>query len=335
MEFVNATPFPARFLAGSTGDREMVGVATCKVTYRVADDGGLVPAEPEAAWPVFEKPHAFEGVSFVSELDYRKQGVDVLVFGSVVAPGGEPTQEATVAIESGRLRFRLRAVGDRRWERSFTGRLRPSPPEPFVEMPFANDRAFGGVALYRGEPMPHALNPEGRGFYVDKAHARGGPLPNLERIEAPIGHWRDWPRPACPFRPSGVVAYEAGEDVLDFAMRAAHLVLSPAVEDLVARPEDLGDRLVLSGFSAQGPIALPLPPLRGPALRACVGPARSRFAAALSALVVLLAERAVVATYVARFRFLFRALEKRSAELVWPGPHAVPPLAEGGHHGRA
>ena len=78
MEFINHTPYPAKFLTGSTGEQEILGIVACKVTYLLEGDR-LVPVTGEDAWPVFDKPYEFEGIPLSPETEFRKKGVDILV----------------------------------------------------------------------------------------------------------------------------------------------------------------------------------------------------------------------------------------------------------------
>src|SRR5215470_12420689 len=97
---------------------------------------------------------------------------------STSSSSGKPTRRTTVKVESGRISHHVAVFGDRVWRKSPKG-LIPSEPEPFVEMPLANDRAFGGKVLLEGLEIPHPHNPAGRGFYLSEGEAEGKPLPNL------------------------------------------------------------------------------------------------------------------------------------------------------------
>lgn len=334
MEFTNLTGFPARYQAGATTDTEMLGIIASKVTFAL-EDSGLVPvSDEEQAWPVFEKPFVFRGVGLAQELEFRQRGVDVLVFGNAVAPGGRPVREMDVSIRSGQLAYTVRVLGERFWRKAWRG-LTPTEPEPFTEMPLTNDRAYGGAASFEGNEFQHAVNPEGRGFYMDKADAEGGPLPNLERPGQLIEEWTDNPRPACLYKPSGGSmdpAAVAGDpfEILPDILRDG---FNQTVPELVVELEGLGDRLELEGFDPRGLLDLPLPALRGPTAHVSVGELRSRFPSTLSRLIVLVPERVLIATYLCLFRYLFRPEEKRSVELRWPEEPAQTPAAAGGHGG--
>jgi hypothetical protein len=77
--------------------------------------------------------------------------------------------------------------GDRRWERGD----KPSAPEPFVRMPLAWDRAFGGP---RFEANPVGI---GHADALRRARREPVPLPNLEDPERLLRVPAQTPAPAC------------------------------------------------------------------------------------------------------------------------------------------
>ena len=89
MEFLNSTAFPSKLIAGSTSDREMLYSVACKVTYLLENDV-LVPVGSDQAWPIFEKRFVLDGVFLGADVEFRRSGIDILVFGDATAPGGEP-----------------------------------------------------------------------------------------------------------------------------------------------------------------------------------------------------------------------------------------------------
>lgn len=317
MEFANLTGCPANFQVGSTGDLEMVGIAVCKATWKI-EAGRLVPAGEEERWPLFDKPYEIGGVTFTAELDYRKQGTDLVVLGTIRAPGGRPATQLELGLRCGRVALRTFVFGDRRWEKSW-GKLKMTPPQPFTEMPLANERAFGGTGVFEGQALPHAVNPHGRGFCVDKESAEGQLLPNLERPDQLIRGWEDNPVPACWHRPQGPMEVAMAGEPETISERVTQSMFNQAVPELIAPAGHLGDRVLLSGFSEEGPVELPLPPLSGPSARVQIGDRKSVIPSRLSTVVLLPDSRAVVGTYMCLFRYLFQPQEARSAALVWPG----------------
>jgi len=335
MDFTNRTPFPAKLLTGSTGEREILAIVACKVTYRLEQER-LVPVTGDDAWPVFDKPYEFEKVSLAPDLEFRKRGIDILVFGKVIAPQGKAVRSMRVAVECGQIRHQVAVFGDRVWRKAML-RFVPSEPEPFLEMPLTNDRAFGGKAKMYGAEVAHPINPDGRGFLFEKEEVEGTPLPNIEDPDALIKTWQDKPRPACFFKPLGILEKKnlPEEHPERVPFRVMPTLFNQAVPELVAQPEDLGDSLRLIGFAPDGDIVFPMPSVKGPSVHARVGDLQSRFPATLSTLLVLAPERVLVASYLALFRYLMRPMEKRQAELKWPeDAQAEKVVARGVAHGR-
>ena len=85
MQFINSTDLPGKSLVASTTDREQLAMVACKVTYLLNGEGGLDPLQPHEMWPIYAEPSIFNGVNLLPELEYRKKGVDILVFGEAVA----------------------------------------------------------------------------------------------------------------------------------------------------------------------------------------------------------------------------------------------------------
>jgi len=319
MKFTNSTPYPARLATGSSGQKEIIGIAVCKVTY-LAQDGILLPIIGEGAWPVFDKPYVFEGIPLSPETDFRKKGTDLLIFGSAVAPGNTPVASMQVSVACGEINQRTTVFGDRVWETGPDG-FRPTPPEPFVSMPLTNNRTFGGSAKLQNTEVVHAINPEGRGFLLEKNRVEGTPLPNIEDPDHLITRWEDTPRPACWFKPAGFIqaknAPEISPETLPLTMMQS--LFNQSVPELITAPEKLGKTLRLSGFSKDGDITFPMPEIGGPIVDVRVGKAEEHFPTTLSTLIVLPREKVMIATYTALFRYLMRSFEKRSARLHWPG----------------
>jgi hypothetical protein len=317
MEFENRTPLPARALTGSTGDRETVGIVVCKVTFRVAA-GRLERVDGEDAWPIFEQPFLFRGRSFQPELDFRKRGVDLLVFSEATAPEGRPVTYLRSGVVCGDRAVWLEVLGDRVWEPE-RNRLVPSPPQPFLTMPLTNDRAYGGVASYAGEELPHPVNPDGRGFVMDPEAGAGTPLPNLERPGQLLTGWTDRPEPVSLTRPLGLPAsFMAALGSMDAGARARAMLdvmFQEAVPEFVFPEGALPDRVRLLAASPAGDVELPLPPNTGPPVTVRIGRRAAHFPTRLSTVVVLGPERVVVATYRALFRYLVQPEELRAAVL--------------------
>ena len=317
MDFINRTPYPAKLLTGSSGNKEIIGIAVCKVTYQVKKSS-LVPVTNEDAWPIFDKPYVFEGIQLAPETDFRKKGTDILVFGKAVAPDRSPVSSLRIAVECGEIRYETIVFGNRVW-RLAEDALKPSEPEPFLTLPLTNDFVFGGSAKLQDAEVVHSVNPQGCGFLLEKDAAEGTPLPNIEDPEALIVNWQDTPRPACWFKPAGILRPKGAEDLSpeDLPLAIMQSMFNQAIPELIAEPEKMGDTLKLTGFSKGGDLLFPIPDIRGPVADVQVGEIKSRFPTTLSTLIALPVEKILVATYTTLFRYLMRPSEKRATVLSW------------------
>lgn len=104
-----------------------------------------------------------------------KPTAEVLIAGHARPAGGEPATLVQLAARVGDYETRLAVVGDRVWQAG-RGGYTPTPPRPFVEMPLAPARAFGGVG--------HATNPVGAGYRA-LPRLLAGELVSLPNIEVP------------------------------------------------------------------------------------------------------------------------------------------------------
>jgi hypothetical protein len=342
MELTNNTGLPAGFLVGSTSDDEQLGMVASKVTYRLDERGGLQPLDADQMWPVYGAPAIVNGATILPELEYRKEGVDIIIFGNAVAPNRRAIPRMSVRVECGAVNYPVEVFGDRQWKKSW-GRFSISDPLLFEEMPLMNDRAFGGHAIMAGEEVLHPVNPDGRGFCMSKEEVEWKLLPNLERPDELITSWQKPVTPACMFRPKGplmdatgpgsMAALAALPDPTALPLALTRRMFSQTVPGLVCPSGKLGRTLRLSGFDAAGDVVFPLPPERavpsksGPTVHVSVGALRSRFPLSISTIVALVPQRVLVVTWLGLFRYFFRPEEMRTAELRWSGDKTVPPPA--------
>lgn len=338
MKLTNNTPYPSMLEMGSTTDHEQLGTVACKVSYQWADDGELFAVADDAMWPVARAPELYDDVMLLPDADYRREGIDVLVFGDAVAPGGQAVSQMRVGVASGRFVRQFDVLGDRRWERpKADSPWRMSDAAPFERMRLGCDRAFGGSASFGGGAQAFSMNPGGRGYALDADQLAGVSLPNLERMDQRIAQWSDQPVPACFHKPPGGLLLPASgpESWSEAAgagdpMRLSQVLMKHSFQqappDFVCPRGDLGRRLTLKGFDAGGMQHIALPPEvassgQGPVAYVEVGALRSMFPLRINAIVVLVAQRMLVVTFAASFRYLMRAEEVRRAVLHWHGAH--------------
>lgn len=118
------------------------------------------------------------------EAGVPKSRGEFLVHGECFAPGGVPHPRVPVRARVGECERTLMVTGDRYWKPGGS----PSDPRPFVRMPLAWERAYGGPKYGR--------NPLGRGH--GKSAYMGQTvqlLPNIEDPRAPVLAPGDRPEP--------------------------------------------------------------------------------------------------------------------------------------------
>ncbi|AMM25109.1 DUF2169 domain-containing protein [Variovorax sp. PAMC 28711] len=339
MKLTNNTPFPSVLEMGSTTDNEQLGTVACKVSYQWADDGEIFPVPDAALWPVARAPELYGDVLLLPDADHRREGVDVLVFGDAVAPRGQAVQQMRVGVASGGFVRQFDVLGDRRWARAHAeAPWQLSAPTAFERMPLGCERAFGGSAAFGDGDHPFSMNPRGRGYALDPAELGNVALPNVERIDQRMARWSDQPVPACFHKPPGGLLLPAsgpeswneaasGDDPMRLSQVLLKHSFQQAPPDFVCPRGALGPRLTLKGFDTGGLQHIALPPEIGSARQGAVvyvevGSLRSAFPLRISAILVLVAQRMLVVTFAASFRYLMRAEEARRALLQWHGDHA-------------
>ena len=100
---------------------------------------------------------------------------EVLIFGKVHAPGKQPVSYLEASFSVGQLRKKIRAIGNRVWQKKFL-RKRATKPAPFVSLPMQWERAWGG---------PHdPINLNGTGLMTEgKNGSINISLPNFEYVD--------------------------------------------------------------------------------------------------------------------------------------------------------
>lgn len=265
MELENHTPVPA-VLWRTILDQERIAAAVlARLTYRVVDQQLLL--DPDQAWILDKTEYESPIGPRPPEDCFRRGGVDLLILGSARAPGGQPTPKVEVRFVVGDFIGGVDVYGERVWSTSLRTTLQPTPALPFVERPLSLANAFGGKQLWDGLEVPHPLNPEGKGYYIEASSAREQPLPNIEDPRRPIQQWQDQPDPVgvgfCPrgFGPRIQRSVKFNERGILTKLDAGFF--NDAFPDMVAPEPEPGTRCHVYGVREQGVFSfrIPSPPL--------------------------------------------------------------------------
>ena len=207
--------------------RGALHVVTIKRAYSLAADKLVPSPEPPA---IVQDALVEEGVLLAEQDTFpRPHFTDVVVQGAIHAPAGRPATSLIAGVQIGKLSRAVLVQGQRHLEVSGSG-VRFSQPEPFTQVPFTWQEAYGGMDSINGgagdiwdipnlsrafgQDMSdmnlnrYRRNPLGKGYVLKVTPDHHGfPLPRLEwghdaltpeRLETgdPV-NWFFQPSPAC------------------------------------------------------------------------------------------------------------------------------------------
>lgn len=193
MDLQNQTRFAARLLRYQPdADAHVQATLVVKTTFERDEHRRWQPVSQQV--PIVDDQLETPFGVFHTDCFVRKDGVDVCVLGSVRPE--RPSLAVQLALTVGAHKSALAVFGDRRWIRS-AGRLVPSGPQRFAELPLAYSHAYGGATVHDYETATWPDNPVGRGYYLSPQAAEGQALPNIEHADGPqIRQWSDQPQVA-------------------------------------------------------------------------------------------------------------------------------------------
>jgi hypothetical protein len=199
MELINSTRMVAGYTLGMEPSGRELLVVVVKGTFRIPARSGEALRLHEEQVPlvmsdVFFGEPGLSAPRYEVDFSARKPRCDILLNATAYAPEGRPTTKTTVGVRVGAWSKSFDVVGDRVWEAGLGG-IGASATTPFVQMPIAYDRAFGGTDNRSEDPADHAaymLNPVGRGFHkkLKSEWVDGAPLPNTEETGKSVS-WVD------------------------------------------------------------------------------------------------------------------------------------------------
>lgn len=194
MQLVNKTPFDVFVMATQIDPPRQSATLIVKAGFVVVPDAVALPLPDDEQEKVSADQTFMDEIgrslAWASDLEPQKSFAELVVYGNVYAPGGEPARAVEASVSIGEWQKRLVAFGDRIWIRGADGSPVPSEPTPFTEVPLRWEFSFGG--------LDDARNPMGRGIDTEVEIAGGGigiALPNIEDPDALVAVPTDRPEP--------------------------------------------------------------------------------------------------------------------------------------------
>jgi hypothetical protein len=204
MELVNATRMTAGYTLGMDPDGRERVVVVVKGTFAIPAVAEAAPALAAEQAPLvmadeFTGEPGLSATLYESDFAPLKPRCDVLLNGSAWAPRGRPAQSVPVGLRVGSVTKSFNVVGNRVWSGNAIA-VGVSEPEPFVQLRFGYDRAFGGGEVDPNNPeqtRSFTANPVGIGYYPFSSgeYLAGKPLPNTEEVNVPATNARGSYRP--------------------------------------------------------------------------------------------------------------------------------------------
>jgi hypothetical protein len=151
-----------------------------EVCVRAAQDTRLHAAD------IFYVDPMNSSVRFESDYVPFKLATDIVLNGTVYAPGGNPATHVVAELSVDGHRKRIGVIGDRVCH--FRAGDVPvfGEPTPFATMELCYERAYGGVDIYSDPriPFPYVRNPVGKGFAIKNTEKsiENLLLPNIEDL---------------------------------------------------------------------------------------------------------------------------------------------------------
>ncbi len=184
MSLVNASPYATSAVPYVAPSGQRVVVVLVKATFELDRKGELVhAAEPSSVrlgdvLTDEEKPHG--SVRYPSDLSCSKNGADIVVVGSAIAP--RPVTRLDLIVRAGELEAPLVVHGPRLFYKGPRG-IAVGPAARFDEVPVTYDLAYGGMAPdFRGADE---RNPAGLGVAHKPENLVDTQAPQIEHPNFP------------------------------------------------------------------------------------------------------------------------------------------------------
>lgn len=198
---LNTTQMQAGLTVATDKEARDHCVVAVKGTFETNSRGEMTLARQQRPLLAVDEHHgdpASTSIRYECDFALEKPLTDVIVVGKAISPSRQRVNQLAVRLEVQGRKKDLLVFGERCWVRSL-GRVFPSDPVPFVEMPLTFERAFGGMDESRGpgRAAVEQRNPVGVGFHPHRtvAQIEGTRVPNLERPGQTISSPKDRPEP--------------------------------------------------------------------------------------------------------------------------------------------
>ena len=151
-EVHNRTPFAVDRCWVRDRQGAEVWLVAVRCTFEIRPDGTTIA--PDDQQPVMQAPKHFgkptdSSLQYDTDFSLTKPTTDVILHGSAYAPRRKPVTALDVTLRIGDVRKTLHVTGNRPYKKSFTGLAASDFAQPFVQMPLAYERTYGGA-----EPTP-------------------------------------------------------------------------------------------------------------------------------------------------------------------------------------
>lgn len=133
MELINRTLAAARLFTGFTNPTSGVAALVARRTYRLDEDGALVPSDEP--WPIFAEPLRTDVGTFPTDMTPAHAGCDLVIAG--VARSAEPVTSLQVSASVGAFSTRIALFGqgyaffDMSHGKRYQGKVTPEGLEAF------------------------------------------------------------------------------------------------------------------------------------------------------------------------------------------------------------
>jgi len=312
MELINHTPYASKLYRTMLNEREIACSPILRVTYDVYDRA--IAISKKQSWPVSFAPWETEYGPMPNDNVFRKNGVDIMVFGSAIARGNKPVEKVEVSVNiKNKLNHRVIVFGDRHWQKG----ERISRPKPFVKIPMTMDNAYGGLADWDGLKVPYNKNLYGKGYIIEKEEMINKKLPNIEDPNNLIQKWDQRPNP------TGVgVCLAPGlkaEKYLDFdsakkQLNINHRIFNQAFPEMIVKQVALGDNIIVKGMSPNGVFSVYVPQHQLSA-NIQIGTSKLRRNLKVDQIGLIPEANQIFITYRYPFKYTVKEMEKRICEI--------------------